>query len=64
MNSYEGLESALLVPIRSGENQFLAVLSGPFDSSEEAESWAKELRLPADFWIRNAELLKKVLADN
>ena len=62
--SYEGLQNALIVPIKSGENEFLAVLSGPFSSRDEAEDWAKEFQLPADFWIRNAGLLKKVLVND
>ena len=60
--SYSGLQNALIVPILSGENRFLAVISGPFQSRESADIWAKEFGLPADFWIRSAGLLKRVVA--
>ena len=62
--SYSGLQNALIVPILSGENRFLAVISGPFQSRESADIWAKEFGLPADFWIRSAGLLKRVVAPN
>ena len=62
--SYEGLRDSFVVSIKSGDNQFVAVLSGPFDSREGAESWAKEFQLPADFWIRNAGLLKRVIIND
>ena len=62
--SYSGLQNALIVPIVSGENRFFAVISGPFQSRESADSWAKEIELPADFWIRNAGLLKRVVTTN
>ena len=62
--SYSGLQNALIVPINSGENRFLAVISGPFQSRESADIWAKEFGLPADFWIRSAGLLKRVVATN
>ena len=62
--SYSGLQNALIIPIISGENRFLAVISGPFQSRESADIWAKEFGLPADFWIRSASLLKRVVATN
>jgi len=62
--SYEGLRDSFVAPIKSGDNKFVAVLSGPFDSREEAESWAKEYQLPADFWIRNTGLLKRVIIND
>ena len=64
VGSYSGLQNSLIVPIISGENRFLAVISGPFQSRESADIWAKEFGLPADFWIRSASLLKRVVATN
>ena len=62
--SYSGLQNAMIVPIISGENRLLAVISGPFQSRVSADRWAKEFELPADFWIRSAGLLKRVVTTN
>ena len=55
------LQDALLLPIRSGNRELVAVVSGPFESEENARQWIKDNDLPADFWIRGAGLLKQAV---
>lgn len=54
-------KKALLLPIRSQGTAVTAVLSGPFKTRTMAEEFAKGANLPADYWIREAELLKSVV---
>ena len=61
IESYTGLEAALIVPISSGNRELIAVLSGPFANAETAENWAKSFDFSADYWIRSAGSLKTVL---
>ncbi len=61
IESYNGLEAALVVPISSGSRELIAVLSGPFVDSQAAENWSKSFGFGADYWIRSAGSLKAVL---
>ena len=61
IESYNGLEAALVVPIASGSRELIAVLSGPFVDSQAAENWSKSFGFGADYWIRSAGSLKAVL---
>ena len=61
IQSYNGLEAALVVPISSGNRELVAVLSGPFVDSQTAENWSKSFGFGADYWIRSAGSLKSVL---
>ncbi len=61
IESYDGLEAALVVPISSGDRELIAVLSGPFVDSQAAENWSKSFGFGADYWIRSAGSLKTVL---
>ena len=61
IQSYNGLEAALVVPISSGNRELVAVLSGPFVDSQTAENWSKSFGFGADYWIRSAGSLKNAL---
>ena len=61
IESYNGLEAALIVPISSGNRELIAVISGPFIDSQAAEKWSKSFGFGADYWIRSASSLKSVL---
>ena len=61
IQSYNGLEAALVVPISSGNRELIAVLSGPFVDSQTAENWSKSFGFGADYWIRSAGSLKNAL---
>ena len=61
IESYDGLEAALVVPISSGDKELIAVLSGPFVDSQVAENWSKSFGFGADYWIRSAGSLKAVV---
>ena len=61
IQSYNGLEAALVVPISSGNRELVAVLSGPFVDSQTAENWSKSFGFGADYWIRSAGSLKSAL---
>ena len=62
IESYSGLEAALVVPISSGNRELIAVLSGPFVNGETAQNWAKNFDFGADYWIRSAGSLKNVIS--
>lgn len=61
VDNYPALSGALLLPIQSQGAIVTAVVSGPFSTRLQAEEFTKELGLPADYWIRSAELLKTVV---
>lgn len=61
IQSYNGLEAALVVPISSGNRELVAVLSGPFVDSQTAENWSKSFGFGADYWVRSAGSLKSAL---
>ena len=61
---YSGLRSALVVPIRTPTSVAYAVISGPFDSRERAEVFAKGYGRPADYWIRGALQLEAAIDNN
>ena len=61
---YSGLRSALVVPIRTPTSVAYAVISGPFDSRERAEVFAKGYGRPADYWIRGALQLETAIDNN
>ena len=62
IESYSGLEAALVVPISSGNRELIAVLSGPFVNGETAQNWAKNFDFGADYWVRGAGSLKNVIS--
>ena len=61
VDNYPALSRALLLPIQSQGAIVTAVVSGPFSTRLQAEEFTKGLGLPADYWIRRAELLKTVV---
>ena len=61
VSRYPALNNALLLPIQSQGSIVTAVIAGPFASRPEAEEFTQGTGLPADYWIRGAELLKSVV---
>ena len=61
VSRYPALNNALLLPIQSQGSIVTAVITGPFASRPEAEEFTQGTGLPADYWIRGAELLKSVV---
>lgn len=58
-----GLSQAIVVPINvEGKRQF-AVVSGPFENREDTRTYIQGLSQGADYWVRTAGSLQRILQD-
>ena len=58
-----GLSQAIVVPINvKGKRQY-AVVSGPFDGRAETRAYIQGLAQGADYWVRTAGSLQRILQD-
>ena len=59
----KGLSRAVVVPINvKGKRQY-AVVSGPFDSRADTRAYIQGLAQGADYWVRTAGSLQRILQD-
>ncbi|HBX27230.1 MAG TPA: hypothetical protein DEF72_07350 [Gammaproteobacteria bacterium] len=56
-----GLTEAVVVPVRVNGNIRYAVVSGPFQNRAESEAYIQGLGISADYWLRTAGSLQRIL---
>ena len=56
-----GLTKAVVVPVRVNGNTRYAVVSGPFQNRAESEAYIQGLGISADYWLRTAGSLQRIL---
>ena len=58
-----GLTKAVVVPIKVNGKTRYAVVSGPFQNRAESQVYIQGLGTSADYWVRTAGSLQRILQD-
>ena len=58
-----GLTKAIVVPIKVNGKTRYAVVSGPFQNRAESQIYIQGLGTNADYWVRTAGSLQRILQD-
>jgi hypothetical protein len=58
-----GLTKAIVVPVKVNGKTRYAVVSGPFQNRAESQAYIQGLGTSADYWIRTAGSLQRILQD-